>query len=1251
MKKLTLTIFATVVLALTSPFANGQNSIWSLPPSYYNHNIDTYDSLPIPDFDWDGITQNDTSSMEDGYDGQAARFTHNAMQDVNGDLLFFIVDDFVFNHNGNMIARLKVPSTYYQGLSNSEIQIIPVHGECDKYIIMLNSYYHTTENMVVHPRFLPIYTVLDLSMYGTEPFAGLMDISGFGSNNEFIALYDLVTDTTINIGGVQRANTFTAVTKERSDGSRLLFQSTGDYLLRYKITGTTIAYDNAWWLLPNSVGDEEVRSEMELIELSNGNYRIAVPYYSNSPSAVSLFVAELDTDGDTLSSNKLSLQKSTTDAHIKGVEFSPNGRYLYFTHLTNSLNTTPVKVYDFNTSNYVTITDATFLSEIDDFKYSFIELSGDGKLYLANDTYLATIDDADTPTSLTWNNTAISITYEENQINYQSGIPDWAKAYVLPDQIDAMNYAAHFTATLECCVAHTTFTTGTDSTNHEQSGTQSWTTSSNPFNNLDTITVKDELIIKSGANITATNLRFEFAPNAKLTIEEGAVFTISGCTLTVNTECDTNAMWIGVDVLGVDTGQQTGSGKLIASSSLIEHSYIGVHNYKTVAGTRNEDYGYRGGIIQASGTTFRNNHRATVYFEYQNVNGSGSPINDLSYFNNCTFITDAQLNQDTLTPTVIMAHLFDVQGVNFYGCDFKNTANTTTIPYIDRGLGISAHNCLLTVTRKCSPDVYCNTPDRGNFTDLLRGIESTSTSTRTTEVSYTNFTNNWRDIYLETVDLATIIENNINVGADSYWGSSYGLYLNECDGYTVENNAFTTNTTTQNGYVGVYVLNSDTNNNEVYRNTFDKFYIGSQAAEVNGNGVFGSGSKGLIFRCNTYTNGRDHDILISSGIVNQTHGTCTNATTPSNNRFSYTTQYGDFWHVDTTKNISYQFSQPNGYNLAPRDYMAGPPDPTHYNGVNTFPTICGSYNFNPSTGCPDRINTGGGSESFSGGENTEGLMEEMEAYQGIVEELEEELTKIDNNDAEALKAQQETIAHYKNEAEKTKNNIIRYYLLNQQLEERFSEIEPLLENETNPHKPMRFYLAARKYNKAQELLNELSSQKAYAAFNKLYSSLLELEQSSNFEEELKTNTSLLQNITELAETSENIYEKAIARTLLKRAGLRNDLETIEILNMSSARLMNQSEEDKIQNSALITHNTITVYPNPTSGEVNITHNLSLEKGKVMFKIYNMLGTEVLNENLTSTNNEVKINNLKSGVYFYTVTQNNQTIKTDKLMVR
>ncbi|HRN41478.1 MAG TPA: T9SS type A sorting domain-containing protein, partial [Vicingus sp.] len=208
---------------------------------------------------------------------------------------------------------------------------------------------------------------------------------------------------------------------------------------------------------------------------------------------------------------------------------------------------------------------------------------------------------------------------------------------------------------------------------------------------------------------------------------------------------------------------------------------------------------------------------------------------------------------------------------------------------------------------------------------------------------------------------------------------------------------------------------------------------------------------------------------------------------------------------------------------------------------------------------------------------------------------------------------------------------------------------PIIEKEANPHKKMRFYLAAKKFDKAQELLDKVANKKTFGSFIKLYSSLLALEQSANFDEELRTNATLLQKITELADATDDSYEKSFAKTILKRAGLRNDLETIEMINLSSARLMNHNEET--QNSTFITQHSIAVFPNPTSGEVNITHNLNLENGKVNFKVYNMLGVEVLNENLTSTNNQVQLNNLKSGVYFYTITQNNQTIKTDKLMVK
>ncbi|MBE7441390.1 MAG: T9SS type A sorting domain-containing protein [Flavobacteriales bacterium] len=1254
MKKLTLIIFTIVAMISISPFANGQNNVWSLPPNYKIGTV--IDPLPKPteaNHIGSGFT-NDPTDPEDGYDWQIPEYGHNAMQDVNGDLLFFIVDGYIYNKDGHLIFIIEQDYSYYRPelAGANELLVLPDPEDCNKYYLF-------GDQPVVVPgsnACYPMWGMFDLSVADPVNLGAqwIYPQSILGIMPSSPPSYHLF---------YRNIHHKYAATQIRTDNSRLVFINSFNALHVYKIDNNGLSFVKSLYPIGTESASEIInnRSELEIIELTNSAnqkiYRTAYSFLNDDGDWViinyDIDYNSLNIDNSTIEYTLLPTQTTPTtkEALPHGIEFSVDGNTLYFTHETNSLNTNPIEYHVIGSGN--NNKQPLLVANAQDFQFTQIELDKNGEMMFVGEqsnvgNRLAKLSNTNSPSPSNWLDYSQSISYNYSIAGGSLNGNPAKKLYLLPDQIDGMNYADHFTANTECCIENTTFSTTTYS--NEQSGTQTWTTSSNPFGNATTITVKDELIIKTGANITATGLRFEFAPDAKLVIEQGARFTANSCIFTVNTECENAPMWNGIEVHGPSANKQWfDAGRFIANSSTIEHSYLGVHNFATVkSGTPGvfwEDYTFkRGGVIQATNTTFKNNHRGTVFFGFQNKSILNLPINDESKFDNCIFQTSTQLNKPSLTPTVIMAHLFDVQGVNFYGCDFKNTASYAAIPYIDRGMGISANNCLITVTKKCNV-VNCTNPDKGNFINLLRGIESIATSTKTTEVSYTNFYNNWRSIYLEEVDLAKITQNYVNVGADSYWGSSYGLYLNTCDGYTVENNTFNTNTTTQNGYVGVYVLNSGTENNEIYRNTFDKFYIGSQAVDVNGNGVFGSGSKGLEFRCNTYINGRDHDILISSGSINQTHGTCVSATSPSNNRFSYTTQYGDFWQVDLTKNISYQFSQPNGYNLAPRNY----PIATHYNNANTFPTICGSYNFNPSTSCPDRINTGGGSSSMSFGGSSTNLMIEMEANQVVIEDLEDELAQMNTNDTTAIKEKKETIAYFKNQKEKAKNNLLQHYLLSEDVENRFEEMLPIIEKEANPHKKMRFYLAAKKFDKAQELLDKVANKKTFGSFIKLYSSLLALEQSANFDEELRTNATLLQKITELADATDDSYEKSFAKTILKRAGLRNDLETIEMINLSSARLMNHNEET--QNSTFITQHSIAVFPNPTSGEVNITHNLNLENGKVNFKVYNMLGVEVLNENLTSTNNEVQLNNLKSGIYFYTITQNNQTIKTDKLMVK
>ncbi|MCL4856976.1 MAG: hypothetical protein KJZ55_06865, partial [Flavobacteriales bacterium] len=76
MKKLTLIIFTIVAMISISPFANGQNNVWSLPPNYKIGTV--IDPLPKPteaNHIGSGFT-NDPTDPEDGYDWQIPEYGH-----------------------------------------------------------------------------------------------------------------------------------------------------------------------------------------------------------------------------------------------------------------------------------------------------------------------------------------------------------------------------------------------------------------------------------------------------------------------------------------------------------------------------------------------------------------------------------------------------------------------------------------------------------------------------------------------------------------------------------------------------------------------------------------------------------------------------------------------------------------------------------------------------------------------------------------------------------------------------------------------------------------------------------------------------------------------------------------------------------------------------------------------------------------------------------------------------------------------
>ena len=68
-----------------------------------------------------------------------------------------------------------------------------------------------------------------------------------------------------------------------------------------------------------------------------------------------------------------------------------------------------------------------------------------------------------------------------------------------------------------------------------------------------------------------------------------------------------------------------------------------------------------------------------------------------------------------------------------------------------------------------------------------------------------------------------------------------------------------------------------------------------------------------------------------------------------------------------------------------------------------------------------------------------------------------------------------------------------------------------------------------------------------------------------------------------------------------------------------------------QNSSLNT-NSLAVYPNPTNGIVTI--ELPPKSTSASFRLLNINGIEVFNQNINSSYNQIDVSHLSKGIYFY-----------------
>ncbi len=380
-----------------------------------------------------------------------------------------------------------------------------------------------------------------------------------------------------------------------------------------------------------------------------------------------------------------------------------------------------------------------------------------------------------------------------------------------------------------------------------------------------------QVIVPAGSilNINSATIRFADSEQmqwpSRIIVEPGGRLQLNNSTLSAMENCPNN-MWDGVQVWGnFFAGQSPSSNQGYASlrsGATIEHARTGL---LVARGDPRDPLGAiikesTGGIVAAADGILRNNRYDAVFHPYENRTPGGNPIANISSFSRCTFITQGPLNNTNMVPRDHVA-LMAVRGINFRGCSFSNSmvGGGYQLPS-HQGVGIHSMGSTFAVANHCSALLPYGTPcppantTTSSFTNLHRGILATTFDpSRTFSVDNATFTGTNYGIRMEGIQDAAVTRNTFSVPEPiipGILGAVYGVYSDQCTGYSIQENAFlTTQPTGQNSKVGIIIKDSGKAPNLVYNNRFDQLYTGHI---VQGKNRHAQTGEGLEIKCNDF---------------------------------------------------------------------------------------------------------------------------------------------------------------------------------------------------------------------------------------------------------------------------------------------------------------------------------------------------------------------------------------------------------------
>ena len=373
-----------------------------------------------------------------------------------------------------------------------------------------------------------------------------------------------------------------------------------------------------------------------------------------------------------------------------------------------------------------------------------------------------------------------------------------------------------------------------------------WTITQDELWDFDIQLYKD-ILVKTGNTLRVTG-KIAMARLGKIVVEPGAKLILDGGELTTWSKI---GRWQGVQLQGNSSlnqnynfGYAINQGMInIINGGTIKDAEMGIFNG---LGTVGQPFfiigGTTGGVIIADNANFINNVRDVVMASYS--------FNDKSYFNNCKFRTTGALIGGVLPAEHV--NLAAVNNINFTRCNFEYLAGNV-FNLNQRRTGIYSMDATFRVDHACNNNVN---PCTGGFTrnvfnGLSNGIYIENTNPlKVPTIANTDFNGiiNY-NTYAMNVNSFIYEKNNINAAG---YGSSTGLYLNQCKLYNVRNNVFTQNASVSNQFeVGIVANNSTNGLHQIYRNTFSNLYVGILA--MNNNSGSSNGTDGLRMNCNDFT--------------------------------------------------------------------------------------------------------------------------------------------------------------------------------------------------------------------------------------------------------------------------------------------------------------------------------------------------------------------------------------------------------------